>query len=231
MEDEQIAEATTLRVRSNNRLLVTRQILGSQTFSGIADRAISTIVTRARPREIDADRLARRSHRRETMLVSRLRGSRHNSRAGHRGWRRCSSFKYAQYSQSSRLATRAPRSGLMPRSTETGHLDGGAMTIDELNTKMSAEFAAVRTEMKAEFSAVRNEMNTKFAAVWDEMKTQTAGLEARITAEGETTRRHFDVAAEQFKAHTKVLADGIGRNTERLDNHEQRISAVETGRS
>jgi hypothetical protein len=31
-------------------------------------------------------------------------------RAGHPGWRRCSSIKYSRYSQSSRLAIRAPRS-------------------------------------------------------------------------------------------------------------------------
>ena len=35
----------------------------------------------------------------------------HNSRAGHPGWRRCSSLKYSRYSRSSRLAIRAPRSG------------------------------------------------------------------------------------------------------------------------
>ena len=35
----------------------------------------------------------------------------HNSRAGHPAWLRCSSLKYAQYSRSSRLAVRAPRSG------------------------------------------------------------------------------------------------------------------------
>jgi len=51
------------------------------------------------------------------------------------------------------------------------------MTIDELDAKMSAEFAAVRAEMK----------------------TQAEALDARIKAEGETTRRHFDVVAEQFK--------------------------------
>ena len=43
-------------------------------------------------------------------LVSRIRDSSHNSRAGHPGWRRCSSLTYAQYARSSRLASRAPRS-------------------------------------------------------------------------------------------------------------------------
>ena len=46
-----------------------------------------------------------------TMLVSRPSGSRHNSRAGHPGWLRCSFLKYSRYSRSSRLASRAPRSG------------------------------------------------------------------------------------------------------------------------
>ena len=44
-------------------------------------------------------------------LVSRHRGSRHNSRAGHPGWLRCSALKYSRYSRASRLAIRAPRSG------------------------------------------------------------------------------------------------------------------------
>jgi hypothetical protein len=47
---------------------------------------------------------------RPRILVSRPSDSSHNSRAGHPGWLRCSSFKYAEYSQSSRLAIRAPRS-------------------------------------------------------------------------------------------------------------------------
>jgi hypothetical protein len=55
------------------------------------------------------------------ILVSRLRASRHNSQTGHGVTLRCPSFKYARYSRSLRLATRAPRPRLMPRSTETGH--------------------------------------------------------------------------------------------------------------
>src|SRR6185295_10306518 len=46
----------------------------------------------------------------------------------HPGWRRCSSFKYSRYSQSSRLASRAPRpsrcdAGLPPRAASTTLLD------------------------------------------------------------------------------------------------------------
>jgi hypothetical protein len=98
------------------------------------------------------------------------------------------------------------------------------MTIDELHTEMTAEFKAVRTEMSGEFTAVRAE----FTAVRAEMKTLGETLDARIKAEGETTRRHFDIVAEQFKEFTKGLADGTSQNTERLDDHERRISAIET---
>ncbi len=80
------------------------------------------------------------------------------------------------------------------------------MTIDELNRKTQAGFKAVQ----AEFAAVRAE------------------LCAEIKAEGEVTRRHFDIVAEQFKDWTRLLADGTARNTERLDNHETRITTLET---
>src|SRR5437773_2206740 len=59
-----------------------------------------------------SDARASRRAARCSMLVSRHRGSRHNSRAGHPGWLRCSSLKYSRYSRSSRLAIRAPRSAI-----------------------------------------------------------------------------------------------------------------------
>jgi hypothetical protein len=36
------------------------------------------------------------------------------------------------------------------------------------------------------------------------------------------------MVAEQFKDYVKVLADGTARNTERLDDHERRLTALET---
>ena len=79
------------------------------------------------------------------------------------------------------------------------------MTVDELHTKMEAEFKAVRAEIKAE----------------------SGKLEQRITVEGINVRQHFDVVAEHFKEYTKVVADGSVRNTERLDEHQKRITALE----
>ncbi len=85
--------------------------------------------------------------------------------------------------------------------------------------KIDNEFVAVRTEfvaVRAEFVAVRAEMTAGFKKVDDQIKV-----------EGETTRRYFDIVAEQFKEYVKVLADGTARNTERLDDHEKRLDGHE----
>lgn len=61
----------------------------------------------------------------------------------------------------------------------------------------------------------------------DEMRTEFKSVRAEIKAEAETTRRHFDVMVEEVKDVVKVVADGTVRNTERLDDHESRIKAIE----
>ena len=94
------------------------------------------------------------------------------------------------------------------------------MRVSELRTEMQAEFRNVRREMQHEFANVRAEMRVGF----DDLRAE---LMAAMKAEGETTRRHFDIVAEQSKDFLKVLADGIGGNTERLDDHEKRITMIE----
>ena len=54
--------------------------------------------------------LGRGTFSRGVGLVACIRHLSSAFRAGHPAWRRCSSFKYSRYSQSSRLASRAPRS-------------------------------------------------------------------------------------------------------------------------
>jgi hypothetical protein len=93
------------------------------------------------------------------------------------------------------------------------------MTVDELHTKMETEFEAVRAEINTLLAEMRSEA-TKSRQLFD----------AAIKGEGETTRLHFDVVAEQFKEYTKVLADGTARNSERLNDPEKRVTALE-GRS
>jgi hypothetical protein len=87
------------------------------------------------------------------------------------------------------------------------------MTIDELRDEMLAGFANIRTGLRAEIAASATTV------------TETLGTEMRLV--GETTRRQFDLVAEEFRDYTKALADGTARNTERLDDHERRITAIE----
>jgi hypothetical protein len=49
----------------------------------------------------------------------------------------------------------------------------------------------------------------------------------RLKAEGEATRRHFDIVAEQVKDSITVVAESTARNIERLDDHEIRLPRVE----
>ena len=77
------------------------------------------------------------------------------------------------------------------------------------------------------------EVQEKFVEVHEEfvaVRTEMQGIRAEIKAEGETTRRHFDIVAEQSREHVKLLADGIVRNTERLDEHDTRLTALEKPR-
>jgi hypothetical protein len=104
---------------------------------------------------------------------------------------------------------------------------------DDLRSEMKAgfkrvddEFVAVRTEVQAGFKRV----DDQFVAVRTEMQALRTELRAEMKAEGETTRRHFDIVAEQFRESVKVLADGTARNTERLDDHDKRLTALEQPR-
>jgi hypothetical protein len=97
---------------------------------------------------------------------------------------------------------------------------------DDLRNEMKAgfkkvddEFVAVRTEV----GALRAEVQGGFKRVDDEF----VAVRREIKVEAETTRRHFDIVAEQFKEYVKVLADGTARNTERLDDHDKRLTALE----
>ncbi len=129
------------------------------------------------------------------------------------------------------------------------------MTVDELHTKMEAGFKAIRTEIAGDLVEFRKHVDAAIKADAletrrhlelikddaaetrqhvDAIKADAADfrkhVDAAVKAEGEATRLHFDGVAEQFKDYTKVLADGTARNTERLNDHETRITTLE-GRS
>ena len=105
-------------------------------------------------------------------------------------------------------------------------MKAGFKKVDDEFVGVRAQFVAVRAQfvaVHAEFVAVRHE----FVAVRNEMTAGFKKVDDQIKAEGETTRRHFDVVAEQFKEYVKVLADGTARNTERLDEHEKWLDGHE----
>jgi len=92
------------------------------------------------------------------------------------------------------------------------------MKITELKREMDAQFATVRE---------------RFAGVdarFEQVDARFDRLEQRMGAEHETTRRYMDIVAEQFGEYVKMLADAIGLNTERLDRHEKRSTALEERR-
>jgi predicted nuclease with TOPRIM domain len=106
------------------------------------------------------------------------------------------------------------------------------MKITELKREMDAQFAAVR-ERFAEVNARFAQVDARFEQVdarFEQVDARFDRLEQRMVAEHETTRRYMDIVAEQFGEYVKMLADGIGLNTERLDRHEKRITALEERR-
>jgi len=80
------------------------------------------------------------------------------------------------------------------------------MSVDELRAEIKDEFERTRTEMKSEFENVRAEMKGEFENVRAEIRAEITtvraefkeDLRAAIKAEGETTRRHFDIMVEKI---------------------------------
>ena len=52
-------------------------------------------------------------------------------------------------------------------------------------------------------------------------------LSELIQEEGKTTRRHFDVVAEQMRDSVKLVAEGVAHHTTVLDDHENRLREIE----
>jgi hypothetical protein len=56
-------------------------------------------------------------------------------------------------------------------------------------------------------------------ATKDELREAVAGLATRaeLREEGERTRRHFDIVAEEMKANTRLIAEGLDDHRERTE--------------
>src|SRR5258705_12441731 len=94
----------------------------------------------------------------------------------------------------------------------------GFKKVDNEFVAVRNEFVAVRAEMTAGFKKVDNEfvaVRAEFVAVRNEMTAGFKKADDQIKAEGETTRRYFDIVAEQFKEYVKGHAAGTAPQSER----------------
>lgn len=97
------------------------------------------------------------------------------------------------------------------------------MTADELRIEMHEEFRGVRADvagLRAEMATEFKDVRADVARLRAEMSAEFMNVRAERKADGETTRRYFDVMVEQVKDIVKVVAEGTVRNTERLEDHE-----------
>jgi len=73
---------------------------------------------------------------------------------------------------------------------------------------------------------LRSEVQAGFKKVDDEF----AKLRAEIKAEGERTRRHFNIMVERVDDSVRIVAEATAHHAERLENHETRIKRLEKSR-
>ena len=113
------------------------------------------------------------------------------------------------------------------------------MTLDEIYSELRDGFKKVdrafaRSDDK--FATIDDRFATidaKFAKIDDEftkVHAEFATLRLEMKAEGETTRRHFDVMVEKITDSVKIVAEATLHNTSRLDNHETRLKRLEKPR-
>ena len=128
------------------------------------------------------------------------------------------------------------------------------MKVIELKTAMDGGFAEVRadiTEVKADIVVMKAdiaELKADVVEIKEDivlMKADIVTLDKRVTSEGITTRRHFDVVAEGLRSDMKLIAEAamatanaLERSTAEmrsehatfisvLENHEIRLTALE----
>ena len=112
-------------------------------------------------------------------------------------------------------------------------VDGRFDQVDARFAQVDARFAQVDARF-AQVDARFAQVDARFEQVdarFEQVDARFDRLEQRMVIEHETTRRYMDIVAEQFREYVKMLADGIGLNTDRLDRHETRITALEKLRS
>jgi septal ring factor EnvC (AmiA/AmiB activator) len=102
--------------------------------------------------------------------------------------------------------------------------------MDEQFSHMGEQFSHVQ-EQFAEVAAQFAQVNARFEQVdarfeqvdarFDQVDARFHELERRIAAEGEATRRHFDLVAEQFRAEVRLTLDKVMAVGDKADDHER----------
>ena len=106
------------------------------------------------------------------------------------------------------------------------------MKISELKVQMDARFAEVDARFAAletRFDAFEARFDAFEARIEDRFAEQRVWTDARIAAEGDRTRRHFDVVAESLRGDSAVVAQGVAALGKRASAIEsERIPLVST---
>jgi archaellum component FlaC len=105
-------------------------------------------------------------------------------------------------------------------------VDAQFSRMDDRFTRVEEQFSRMDdrfTRVEEQFSRV----DDRFTRVEDEFKS----VRAEIKAEGEATRRHFDIVAEDMKDLIKIVAEATAQNTQRLNDHETRLTTLEKPRA
>ena len=80
--------------------------------------------------------------------------------------------------------------------------------LAELRIATKADLVELRTAMKADLAELRTETKADLQAAIAPLATK-AEVRAEIKAEGEQTRRHFDVVAEGIRSDVRLIAEGL----------------------
>ena len=83
-----------------------------------------------------------------------------------------------------------------------------ATTLLDADEYPKADLAELRTAMKADLAELRTETKADLQAAIAPLATK-AEVRAEIKAEGEQTRRHFDVVAEGIRSDVRLIAEGL----------------------
>ena len=98
---------------------------------------------------------------------------------------------------------------------------------------MLSDLTAVETAMRSDLGALRSDvtdLRSDFTALRSDVAALEKRLEARMTAEHEETRRHFNIMVEKVEATVKLVVEVNAHHGIILDDHENRLKKIERRR-